>query len=102
LFDRPVKQSPEHRSWSWLSAAVTTGAVCVHCGGDEDLVAHHKIPRRFGGLDVLENLEPVCRSCHPRVEQDSVAHAKQVWERPEWPDDPRRARRRPGRLKRPY
>jgi 5-methylcytosine-specific restriction endonuclease McrA len=96
-----MKQSPEHLPWEVLSAMVTSGAACVVCGSREDLVAHHRIPRRYGGLDRLENLEPVCRSCHPRVEQEAIAHAKQVWERPEWPASQRR-RRKPPRLLRPY
>jgi 5-methylcytosine-specific restriction endonuclease McrA len=79
---------------------VTTGASCVHCGADDDLVAHHKLPRRYGGQDLLENLAPVCRSCHPRVEQEAIAHAKLVWESPvpEGAREPRRWRRLP----RPY
>jgi len=87
--------------WSTLSAIVTAGAGCAHCGSEEDLVAHHKLPRRFGGADHLSNLQAVCRSCHPGVEQRAVAEAKLVWERPERPEPPRRPRRRP-RLLRPY
>lgn len=79
---------------------VTAGAACVHCGAEQDLVAHHKLPRRYGGQDLYENLEPVCRSCHPRVEQEAAAEAKLIWESPvpEGPPEPRRRRR----LKRPY
>jgi 5-methylcytosine-specific restriction endonuclease McrA len=95
-----MRQSPEHLPWSILSASVTTGAACVRCGSDQDLLAHHKIPRRYGGLDVLSNLVPVCRSCHPAVEREAVGEAKQVWERPEWPASARRRVRRP-RLIRP-
>lgn len=51
----------------------------------------------MGGLDVIENLEPVCRSCHPGVEQEAVAEAELTWERPEWPE----RQRRPGRRRRP-
>ena len=80
---------------------VTAGASCIYCGAREDLVAHHKIPRKWGGLDVLENLEPVCRGCHPGVEQEAVENAKLVWERPEWPEQARRRPRRP-RLPRSY
>ncbi len=94
-----MKQDPAHLPWHVLSAMVTSGAACVACGSREDLVAHHKMPRRYGGLDVPENLEPVCRSCHPRVEQEAIAEAKLAWERPEWQRPPRR--RRP-RLIRPY
>ncbi len=96
-----MRQSPTHLSWPVLSAMVTSGAKCVACGSREDLVAHHRMPRRYGGLDVLENLEPVCRSCHPRVEQEAVAAAKLAWVRPEWPAS-RRRRRPPPRLIRPY
>jgi 5-methylcytosine-specific restriction endonuclease McrA len=95
-----MKQSPDHLPWRTLSAMVTTGAACVRCGSRDDLVAHHKIPRRYGGLDVISNLEPVCRACHPGIEQGAVAHAERVWERPEWPESPRRRARRP-RLLRP-
>ena len=81
---------------------VTAGARCAYCGSRDDLVAHHKLPRKLGGPDSCENLEPVCRSCHPRIEQDARAEGELVWERPdaEWQDRPRR-RRRP-RLPRPY
>jgi 5-methylcytosine-specific restriction endonuclease McrA len=96
-----MRQSNRHLSWGLLSALVTGGAECVYCGSRDDLVAHHKIPRRYGGPDVLENLEPVCRSCHPAVEREAVERAKLVWQRPEWPDRPRRPRRRPVLL-RPY
>ena len=47
-----MKQSPTHLAWPVLSVAVTSGAECVACGSRDDLVAHHKIPRRYGGLDV--------------------------------------------------
>jgi 5-methylcytosine-specific restriction endonuclease McrA len=90
-----------HLSWAALSALVIRGAACAHCGSRDDLVAHHKLPRRYGGHDVLENLEPVCRSCHPAVEQEAVARAKLIWERPERAEEPRRQRRRPV-LRRPY
>lgn len=96
-----MPQSNGHLSWTALSDLVTGGAVCAYCGSRDDLVAHHKVPRRYGGLDLLENLEPVCRSCHPAVEQEAVERAKLIWERPEWSDRPRRPRRRPV-LRRPY
>jgi 5-methylcytosine-specific restriction endonuclease McrA len=88
-----MRQSNAQLSWSTLSALVTHGAVCAYCGSRDDLVAHHKVPRRYGGLDALENLEPVCRSCHPAVEREAVERAKLTWERPEGPERPRRRRR---------
>ena len=75
-----VERHPGQLPWHVLSAMITTGAECVHCGSREDLVAHHRVPRRYGGPDHASNLEPVCRSCHPRAEQESIARAKLVWE----------------------
>lgn len=58
--------------WRTLSAMVChPGARCVRCGSPDNLNTHHKIPRAFGGQDVLSNLEPVCDSCHPRAESVS-------------------------------
>ena len=96
-----VKQSPTHLPWATLSALVTGGAKCVSCGSREDLVAHHRVPRRLGGLDELSNLEPVCRRCHPGVEREAAALAELDWERPEWPRRGRRRKRAPRPL-RPY
>src|SRR4051794_39368353 len=96
-----MRQSPEHLPWRVLSAMVTGGAGCAAGGSRDALVAHHRMPRRFGGLAVLETPEPVCRRCHPRVEQAAIARAELDWVRPEWPGSPR-PRRRPPRLIRPY
>ena len=87
-------------SCTTLSAAVRSGAKCAYCGTREDLVAHHTMPRRYGVLDRIENLAPVCRSCHPRVEQKAAERAEQVWEQPDWPELARR--RRAPRPLRPY
>lgn len=88
-------------SWRRLSAIVTSGAKCARCGSREDLVAHHKHPRRLGGADELENLEALCRRCHPTVEQADAAEAELVWERPER-EGTGRPRARAPRIKRPY
>lgn len=90
-----MRESNGQLSWARLSALVTDGTVCSYCGSRDDLVAHHKLPRRYGGPDLLENLEAVCRTCHPAVEQEAVEQAKLVWERPERPDRPGPQRRRP-------
>jgi 5-methylcytosine-specific restriction endonuclease McrA len=59
-----------------MSAIVTWDASCVRCGSKTDLVAHHKLPRRFGGTNLISNLQPVCRSCHPSVEAEAVIRAR--------------------------
>jgi hypothetical protein len=89
-----------HLSWASLSAMVTAGASCSYCGSRDHLVAHHKVPRRLGGLDLLENLEPVCRGCHPRIERAAFAEAELDWASPA-PEGGREPRR-PHRLPRLY
>ncbi len=37
---------------------------CELCGGTNILQVHHKVPRRLGGTDALDNLRLVCRDCH--------------------------------------
>lgn len=54
--------------WRAISASMRAGEACRECGATQDLVIHHKIPRRFGGPDLPENLEPLCRSCHAKLE----------------------------------
>jgi 5-methylcytosine-specific restriction endonuclease McrA len=96
-----MRRSNGQLSWGTLSAMVTMGARCRHCGSSEDLVAHHRVPRRLGGPDAYSNLEPVCRRCHPSVEQVAAAEAELDWVSPveETNARPRRSSRR---LLRPY
>jgi 5-methylcytosine-specific restriction endonuclease McrA len=97
-----IRRSRAQLPWRVLSAIVTGGAKCEYCGSRDDLVAHHKVPRRLGGLDLLSNLEPVCRRCHPRIEQAAFAQAEPDWQSPIPPKGaPRRTEQAP-RLIRPY
>ena len=34
------------------------------CGSINRLETHHIVPRRKGGLDILENILTLCRKCH--------------------------------------
>lgn len=43
------------------------GYECQRCRTPFSLVAHHLIPRAFGGRDIVDNLVTVCRSCHAAV-----------------------------------
>jgi 5-methylcytosine-specific restriction endonuclease McrA len=35
---------------------------------DQELQVHHKIPRRDGGQNTIDNLETVCPPCHKTIE----------------------------------
>lgn len=41
---------------------------CLHCGEVMDLCIHHEIPYRICKQDKIENLIPLCRSCHIKEE----------------------------------
>jgi 5-methylcytosine-specific restriction endonuclease McrA len=64
--------------WRLLSVRVCRDARCAFCGSPRDLVPHHRVPRAFGGRDLPSNLEPVCRSCHPKAEVHAFVRAVAV------------------------
>jgi len=43
---------------------LNTGTICNYCGSDEYLALDHMFPKKYGGLDVAENLIFACRSCN--------------------------------------
>lgn len=45
------------------------GEKCVECGTTEDVEVHHVDGDRLN--NTLENLIPVCRSCHAKIHSDS-------------------------------
>lgn len=42
------------------------GFTCLHCGSVQNLSLDHIHPYSRGGLDVLDNLQTLCRSCNSR------------------------------------
>ncbi|KAA9022285.1 HNH endonuclease [Niallia endozanthoxylica] len=48
---------------------------CVICGSDKGLHVHHKIPRKFGGVNHMHNLATLCDSCHPVIETADIKKA---------------------------
>jgi hypothetical protein len=42
---------------------------CHFCGCGEQIEEHHILPQRFGGLDCDDNLLPLCRTCHIKLEK---------------------------------
>jgi 5-methylcytosine-specific restriction endonuclease McrA len=37
---------------------------CLHCGITDDITQDHIIPLSKGGQNVIENIQPLCRSCN--------------------------------------
>jgi|GEM_PF-3828832 len=42
---------------------------CQKCGKTIKLIVHHKIPRKLGGMDTVDNLVILCTDCHPSEER---------------------------------
>lgn len=67
-FPKPAKRVRlARRPWKRLRDRVCATGRCVGCTlyrGPEWLDAHHVYGRDLGGDDVVENLVPLCRTCH--------------------------------------
>lgn len=48
---------------------------CVICEEESNLHVHHKIPRKYGGVNHKDNLVTLCASCHAAVETADFEHA---------------------------
>ena len=45
---------------------------CCECGtSDKKLETHHKVARRYGGKDEIDNIITLCRKCHRIIEPPS-------------------------------
>jgi len=55
------------RTWQRLRLMVLRrDALCVACGKAAAVEVDHKRAKRDGGIDSLENLQGLCKSCHSR------------------------------------
>lgn len=51
--------------------------ICQECKrSDLKLDIHHIVPREFGGTNDLNNLIPLCRSCHKKIEYQTKKYTK--------------------------
>ena len=59
----------ENEVWRELKEEIKAehGAKCFICGSTLALDLHHIKARRYGGQDVKENLQRLCRSCHTKT-----------------------------------
>lgn len=48
----------------------------VRCISRENLTVHHKTYARFGGAELPEDLEVLCKDCHNRTESMKPVHRK--------------------------
>lgn len=60
------------RRWRRVRSAVLAARpLCAECERAGRITpatdVHHRTPRRAGGEDALDNLEPLCHACHSRI-----------------------------------
>jgi hypothetical protein len=49
----------------WLMLCKSYGNICLGCGrGDRKLTQDHVVPLSRGGLNVIENIQPLCGPCN--------------------------------------
>ena len=63
-------QSPEWRQLVARAKRLLKPRACAICGSTWRLTLHHKVPRKQGGPDTLENLCWLCGECHSKYEGD--------------------------------
>ena len=75
-----TKQQVEHRKfiksavWAAIREQVFNerGRLCENCGFDRYLQVHHLTYDRFGGEELMEDLQILCRKCHSEVHEIKV------------------------------
>lgn len=58
-----AKLDPSSRT-TFVIVGERDGFRCAHCGTDKTLEIDHILPRSIGGLDSLDNLQLLCRTCN--------------------------------------
>lgn len=62
----------------WLDLCATFGFACPWCGKGVKLSLHHRVELRDGGPNTVDNLLPLCWSCHQRFHDGHMSCA------PDW------------------
>jgi len=60
---------PYNFAWNKLSKKLRSEQLCSRCFSNKNLVLHHIIPVRVGGVNSIENTVVLCSHCHPIVER---------------------------------
>jgi 5-methylcytosine-specific restriction endonuclease McrA len=48
----------------WQAKLTEFGGKCAHCGSSDHLTIDHIVPISLGGLNVIDNLQPLCGRCN--------------------------------------
>ena len=56
----------------WREILNLYGHKCLCCGSTEDITKDHVIPLALGGLTTKDNIQPLCRKCNSRKNDDII------------------------------
>jgi 5-methylcytosine-specific restriction endonuclease McrA len=54
------------RQEEWDALMERYGGRCLRCGTTEDVYADHIVPLAKGGMNTIDNVQPLCRSCNAK------------------------------------
>ena len=68
-------------AWEWLDLCAKTGFRCSRCDVEAPLQAHHRIALSVLGSNTIDNLDPLCASCHhvTPVPDNNVRNVREIW-----------------------
>ncbi len=58
----------------WYNMLADYNHACAYCGSQEDITQDHIIPLSKGGQNVIENIQPLCRTCNSRKRDKYPPH----------------------------
>lgn len=61
---RAAQKIESHTPQEWNEMLLFFDYKCVKCGSDDGVLKDHIIPLRFNGLDGINNIQPLCKSCN--------------------------------------
>jgi 5-methylcytosine-specific restriction endonuclease McrA len=56
----------------WNAMIEKYGGHCLACGKITKLAADHVKPVSLGGLNIIDNIQPLCKSCNSKKKQDEI------------------------------
>lgn len=58
----------------WYNMLADYNHACAYCKSQEDITQDHIIPLSKGGQNVIENIQPLCRTCNSRKRDKYPPH----------------------------
>ncbi len=74
---RYALQSGKNDYEGWMTMLEEYNYACAYCHSTEDITQDHIIPLSKGGANVIENIQPLCRTCNSK-KRDSMVQLTSV------------------------